>query len=246
MEKKITYLIVEDEEKSREILLKKITMCNIPNIVCTGMAANAREALMLSQLNPPDFLLLDINLPGMNGFELIEELNQRNLYPRVIFTSAHTESEILLKALKISPVNYIVKPIDLDELEEAILKVCSEDKIHKHTKFQRQKLQGIMGPIFVEPDQIVLIKSDGHYAELFLDSGEKLKLFQNLTSIEKMETFSNFPFFKPDRCHLINLNKIERIFNKSKECLLRANSDNLIIKVSKEGIKRILEKLDKS
>jgi len=72
MEQKLKYLIVEDEAKSRETLLQKIEMCNIPNIVCTGMAANSTEAMMLAKLTPPDFILLDINLPGKNGFELIK------------------------------------------------------------------------------------------------------------------------------------------------------------------------------
>jgi len=124
MDKKIKYLIVEDEEKSRETLLKKIQLCNLPEIVCTGMAANASEALMLAKLTPPDFVLLDINLPGKNGFEMITEFQSEGIFPEIIFTSAHTENDILLKALKQFPSSYLVKPIDMDELETAIKNVC--------------------------------------------------------------------------------------------------------------------------
>lgn len=244
MEKKIKYLIIEDEEKSRETLLRKIEMCGIENIICTGMASNANEAIMLAKLNPPDFLLLDINLPGRNGFELIEELNQLNIFPQVIFTSAHTESGILLGALKKSPINYLVKPIDLDELEDTLISLCKKSIPEGNSKLQRIKLQGSMGPIFTHINEIVLIKSDGHYCNLFLENGENTRLFQNISSIEKIAELSNYPFLKADRCNIINIERIEGIYNKSKECVLRRRNDTIIIKISKEGLKKVIEELD--
>jgi len=142
MDGKISYLIVEDEQLSRETLLKKIELCSIPDIVCVGMASNASEAFMLAKLSPPDFILLDINLPGKNGFALIEELNQLKIFPQIIFTSAHVESDILLGALKKSPFTYLVKPIDLDELEVTIKNVCLHIRDEKKSRPRVGKKSG--------------------------------------------------------------------------------------------------------
>jgi two-component system, LytTR family, response regulator len=242
----INYLIVEDEEKSRETLLKKIEMCNIPDIVCAGMAANASEAVLLAKLTPPDFLLLDINLPGKNGFDLIAELNGLNLFPKVIFTSAHTENDILLKALKKSPVTYLVKPIDLDELEEAIKNICSSiSKENQHQEpIQKIKLKAYNGPLFLKPDQILMIKSELHQSSLFCNDGECILLNQNIGTFDNDPVLSVLPFVKADRSTIINLNYVEQFFPKKGECTLRADNNIIVAAVSQNGLKKMMELIE--
>jgi two-component system, LytTR family, response regulator len=246
MKKIINYLIVEDEEKSRETLLKKIEMCNIPGIVCSGMAANASEAIMLAKLTPPDFLLLDINLPGKNGFDLIAELNRLNFFPQVIFTSAHTESDILLNALKKSPVTYLVKPIDLDELEEAIKNVCNslttEDT--KPNPQQRIKFNAYNGPIYLLPGQIMMVKSELHQSKLFYNDGESILLNQNIGSFDKDHPLCEHPFYRVDRSTIINLNYVEQFFPKKGECTLRSGNNVIVAEVSHNGLKKMMELIE--
>jgi len=238
---------VEDEEKSRETLLKKIEMCNIAEIVCTGMAANASEAILLAKLTPPDFLLLDINLPGINGFELIVELNSNNIFPQVIFTSAHTESDILLNALKKSPITYLVKPIDLDELEEAIRNCCSTiiKNSPQQDAIQKIKLNAYNGPLFLSPNQILMIKSELHQSKLFCNDGESILLNQNIGSFENDPILSALPFFRADRSTIINLNHVEQFFPKKGECTLRAGNNLIVAEVSQNGLKKMLELIEK-
>jgi two-component system, LytTR family, response regulator len=248
MERKINYLIVEDEEKSRETLLKKIEMCSIPDIVCTGMASNASEAILLAKLTHPDFLLLDINLPGKNGFELISVLNSLTIFPQVIFTSAHTESEILLNALKRSPVTYLVKPIDIDELEEAIKKVCStirKDNLPREA-IQKIKLNAYNGPLFLSPDQILMIKSELHQSKLFCSDGECMLLNQNIGSFDKDPVLCALPFVKADRSTIINLNHVEQFFPKKGECTLRADNNVIVAAVSQNGLKKMMELIEEN
>ncbi|HUM89731.1 MAG TPA: response regulator transcription factor [Prolixibacteraceae bacterium] len=243
MEQKLKYLIVEDEAKSRETLLQKIEMCNIPNIVCTGMAANSTEAMMLAKLTPPDFILLDINLPGKNGFELIEELKSINISPQVIFTSAHTESSILLDALKKSPVTYLTKPIDLDDLEEAIRKVILLIKNEKPNKTndQKIKLNAYSGPIYLYADQIMMVKSELHQSKLYFNDGECILLNQNIGSFEKDHPLCELPFFRADRSTILNLKHVEQFFPKKGQCTLRSGNNIVVAEMSQNGLKKIME-----
>jgi two-component system LytT family response regulator len=247
MDKKINYLIVEDEVKSREVLLQKIQMCNIPDIVCTGMATNATEALLLSKLTPPDFILLDINLPGKNGFELIRELQGEGISPEVIFTSAHTEQGVLLNALKHSPITYLVKPIDIDELEEAIRKVCCRIRtnIPDNEMPCKIKFHGNLGPVYILPETILYIKAEKHCSWLFVENGKETMVNQSISEIEKMNLhpYSKI-FIKPDRSTILNLSKIVEVHTKKNECLIRNGTETLTVKISEAGIKMVLKAMD--
>ncbi len=244
MNEKFSYLIVEDEQLSRETLLKKIELCSIPDIVCVGMASNALEALMLAKLSPPDFMLLDINLPGKNGFTLIEELNHEKIFPQIIFTSAHVEAHILLHALKKSPFTYLVKPIDLDELEVAIKNVClrlRNEKRISNTKVQKIRLNAYNGPVFLTVSQIMMVKSELHNSRVYLNDGETVLLNQNLGSFDENHPFSSNPFYKADRSTIINLDFVEQFFLKKGECKLRAGNFTLLTKISQKGMQKMIE-----
>ncbi len=247
MDKKIKYLIVEDEEKSREVLLQKIQMCNIQDITCIGMATNATEAILLSKLTPPDFVLLDINLPGRSGFDLIRELNDQGISPKVIFTSAHTEQGILLNALKHSPITYLVKPIDIDELEDAIRKVCNRIPpiINDSGTKGKIKFQGNLGPVYIVPESILYLKADAHYSRLYIENGKETLVNQSISELERgsLMPYSKL-FIRPDRSTIVNLSKIVEVHTKKNECVIRNGSGTMVVKISEAGIKIILKAMD--
>ncbi len=141
----ISYLIVEDELKSRQTLIKKIDLCELEELNCVGIAANSDEALWLIKKNRPNIILLDINLPGKNGFECLNEIQEENYTPEIIFTSAYNENEYLMKALKTGPVNYLLKPIDIDELKASFIKAIARInfKQNQSSSFGKKKLIGI-------------------------------------------------------------------------------------------------------
>ena len=244
MEKKIKYLIVEDEEKSRELLLKKIRMCSLAGIICIGMAANATEALLLARINPPDFLLLDINLPGTNGFELIDEFQREGLFPEIIFTSAHTETDILLNALKHSPITYLVKPIDLDELEEAIRKVCNLITTNNKESDIPGKIiiNGNLGPVYISPEELLIVKAEAHYSRLFFENGKELLVRKGISEIFRTNLlpFSKI-FIRPDRSTILNINKIVSIHTKTNECIISKGNEGITVTISANGLKLVLK-----
>jgi two-component system LytT family response regulator len=107
-------LIVDDERLARKELMKLLE--EHPSIEIVGEAMNAEEAInMVNELNP-DLLFLDISMPGKNGFDLLQELT--TAVPEVIFVTAH--DDYMLQAFKFSAVDYLLKPVDENELEDAV------------------------------------------------------------------------------------------------------------------------------
>ncbi len=246
--KPINYLIVEDEEKSRLTLLQKLKICNLPEINCIGLASNAEEAMFLSENTAPDILLLDINLPGKNGFELLVDLNNAGIEPIVIFTSAHTENQILLEAMKHAPLNYLTKPIVIGELEKSIIKACVNVRKVQSSIFENSlkvKFKSISGPLYVVPSQIVSIKADQHYAVLTLNTGECIMLLQGFGKVIDNFILSELPFYKADRSTLINLTHVEKVNIKKSECVCKMGSKKKTLSIASKKIRYLIDMLDR-
>ena len=106
-------IIIDDEPKGRSILQQLLAL-HAPKITVVSTAANAEEGLKLIDLHNPDVVFLDIEMPGKSGFELLREIGSINF--KVVFVSAHNHYS--LKAIKFHAFDYLLKPIDLDELKQ--------------------------------------------------------------------------------------------------------------------------------
>ncbi|MDX1509193.1 MAG: response regulator, partial [Woeseiaceae bacterium] len=127
-------LIVDDEELARRGL--EIRLQRYPDIEICGMSRNGREALADVDRYRPDLMFLDIQMPGMNGFEVLRRLSGADM-PIVIFVTAY--DEFALRAFEANALDYLLKPIDEDRLAEAIVRARkSLDDRHAHE--QRGKL----------------------------------------------------------------------------------------------------------
>lgn len=245
--KTINYLIVEDEEKSRLTLLQKLKICNLPGTNCIGLASNAQEAMFLAENTVPDILLLDINLPGKNGFELLGDLNNAGIEPIVIFTSAHTENHILLEAMKHAPINYLTKPIVIGELEKSMKKAClNVEKVRSNSTDNnlKVKFQSISGPLYITPSQIASIKADQHYSILTLSTGQSIMLIQGFGKAIDNDMLSILPFYKADRSTLINLKHVEKINIKKCECVFNLFSKKVTLPIATKKIRELISALD--
>lgn len=242
----ISYLIIEDELKSRQTLLKKIDLCDLEELTCSGIAANSEEAVWLINKNHPDIILIDINLPGKNGFECLEDVKAENYFPEIIFTSAYNENEYLLKALKTGPVNYLLKPIDIDELKASFIKAISRVQLKQNqiTVSGKKKLIGIKEILYLKPEQIAYCRADGHYSNVFLTNGKLELICQSIGAIEK--ELPSKVFFRIDRSSLVNTNLVESIDLKKQTCMLREKDFNLNVEISVIGLKRLMQKLEQT
>ena len=208
-------LIIDDERLARNELRRLLE--NFPKIQIVGEAANADEALPMIDELEPDLLFLDIQMPGKNGFELLQAIEGKA--PEVIFTTAFDEYAI--KAFEFNALDYLLKPVELARLSEAIHRV--EEEQH-HTAEANGALPGPATKTLGENDQVFvkdgekcwfvklgkvrLFESMGNYVRLYFDDQKPLVL-KSLNALE--DRLNPATFFRANRKHIINLQWIEKI-----------------------------------
>ncbi|MFZ0455491.1 MAG: response regulator [Ignavibacteriaceae bacterium] len=202
-------IIIDDERLARVELKRLLTPFKEINVV--GEAVNVEDALTkISELNP-DLIFLDIQMPGKNGFELLEELDS---VPRVVFTTAY--DEYALKAFEYNALDYLLKPIEPKRLEDAIKKIIETNK--------KDKISDNAQSILTESDQVFvkdgercwfvklanvrLFESEGNYVRLYFDENKPL-ILRTLNYLD--ERLDERSFFRANRKHIINLKWIDNI-----------------------------------
>ena len=211
---KTNAVIIEDETNSRELLANMLqNYCNSIEVV--GEAHDVKTGIAVIQKYNPDVIFLDIEMPGGDGFKILDA------FPivafQVIFVTGYDEYAI--KAIKYSALDYILKPIDLEELKNAIKKIIpsTSDK-RQNIKFlqsslkKRQKepdkliLPGNKRHVVVPFNQIIKIIANGNYAEFFLE-GNKIRISSySLAHYESI--LPEGRFLRIHKSHLINLQKV--------------------------------------
>jgi len=200
-------LVIDDERLARKELIKLLE--DFPEIEILGEAANADEAFeQIKSLNP-DLLFLDIQMPGKTGFELLEMLDS---VPKVIFTTAY--DEYALKAFDVNALDYLLKPIQLDRLNETITKL--EPPKEEVTEEKEPKL-GLKDQVFVKDGDkcwfvslkdIRYFESDGNYIKVFFETFKPM-IHKSLNALD--EKLNDRDFFRASRKHIINLSWVESI-----------------------------------
>ena len=200
-------LVIDDERLARKELIKLLE--DFPEIEILGEAANADEAFELINLHNPDLLFLDIQMPGKTGFELLEMLDS---VPKVIFTTAY--DEYALKAFDVNALDYLLKPIQLDRLNETITKL--EPPKQEVTEEKEPKL-GLRDQVFVKDGDkcwfvslkdIRYFESDGNYIKVFFETFKPM-IHKSLNALD--EKLNDRDFFRASRKHIINLSWVESI-----------------------------------
>ena len=208
-------IIIDDERLARNEL--KHLLENFPQIEVIAEASNTEEAGKLLDELHPDVIFLDIQMPGKTGFEWLDEWE--GFLPEVIFTTAFNEYAI--KAFEVNALDYLLKPIDLSRLSEAIQKLekrIALIKKQEETSNQRSvNLLNAQDQIFVKDgekcwfvklEKVRLCESMGNYVRLFFEDQKPLVL-KSLNALE--ERLDPKVFFRANRKHIINLNYIEKI-----------------------------------
>jgi len=210
-------IIVEDEKHSRETLRGMLDRyCK--NVIIIAEAENYRGGLDAIKANSPDVVFLDIQMPDGSGFRMLEELGEINF--DIIFTTAF--DQFAIKAIRYSALDYLLKPIDPEELVRAVKKV--EQKISNQQV--NQNIQVLLDNIkskeaephkivlstsekihVIETDQIIRCESDNYYTNFFLTDGKKILVSKTLK--ENEELLSGHNFIRPHKSHLVNVKYIK-------------------------------------
>lgn len=237
-------LIVDDEPEARDILERLIVRAGGMEI--TGKAANADEALNLIVNQQPDIVFLDVQMPEKSGFELVRELKQYSLKTTIIFVTAHIEYAV--NAIKAAAFDFLLKPVSLDELKDAILRFRCE-KQHEATARKMDVLLGMLGKpdkicfntrtgyIYIALADIVYCQADVNYTEIYLSKDRKEVVTVNIGKVEEM--LKGQAFFRISRSHLINTEFLVKADRKSKSCELFKDHEKFIIPAPNSNIREL-------
>jgi two-component system, LytTR family, response regulator len=233
-------ILVDDEVYCTdvlEILLKK----HCPDLQIVGVFNQSLVALEALRSDPPDLLFLDIEMPQMNGFELLQQLGNYNF--NVIFTTAYDQYAI--SAFKFNTIDYLLKPIDKNELLDAVQK-CNRLNYHLTEKIEHAYYlksnpvpERIALPIdknlyFVEVAQIIHCEADGSYCRIFLQNETKPYLLSK--SLKEIEELLNNPkFFRTHASYLINTDHIFKISKTDGMDITMRNNALIPVSRTKKG-----------
>ncbi len=223
-------VIVDDEIKALQSLSWELTNFS-KEINVVASFTDPFKALSYLGTNTPDCLFLDIEMPTMDGFQFIQKLQNKN-FP-VVITTAYNQYAI--KALKNEALDYLLKPIDTDDLEETIVKIkkfnaknLTVDKLEKillnfnsstNTKKITFNTDGKL--LFLESNEILYAESDGNYSTIFLTDGQKIVLTKKLKEVN--ELLPPDTFFRIHNSYIINLNKIKEFLKTDGYVILNSN-----------------------
>ncbi|MEO1012795.1 MAG: LytTR family DNA-binding domain-containing protein [Bacteroidota bacterium] len=240
-------VLVDDEAKALQSLSWELTNFS-EEIQVVASFTDPLEALSYLGKTSPDCLFLDIEMPTMDGFQFIQKLGNKN-FP-VIITTAYNQYAI--KALKNEAIDYLLKPIDTDDLKETIAKI----KKFNARNYTAEKLENILlnlntgsakrkitfstdgKLLFLESGEILYAESDGNYSTLFLTNGQKIVLTKKLKEVNQL--LPDDSFFRIHNSYIVNLHKIKAFLKTDGYVVLESNHK---IPVSRQKKSDFLDKL---
>ena len=241
-------IIIDDEKNGAEVL-KLLLEQNCPSVKIEAVEYSPEDGIKAIQQYKPDVVFLDIEMPMSTGFDVIEATKQFNY--EVIFTTAYEQYAI--KALKVHAADYILKPIDVDELIEAVSKTekrISDKKktvpenfeelvlnvINKNRKISIPAQDGI---ILVDVADVIRLEAESNYTHFFLKDRKKITASKTLKSFEDQLLKNNF--CRVHSAHLVNLAYVEKYVKGDGGMLILKDSTN--IPVSRANKNELTEKL---
>lgn len=236
---KLSSIIVEDEETSREIL-KNYLKKYCPNVTVLGEAANIEEALVLIRNNDLDLVFLDVEMPYGNAFDLLDKVGDINF--ETIFVTAYNHYAI--DALNAHASYYLMKPISIDELIKAVDYVTEirtkEDALQDEVLVP--KTNNVNGKItipqqngfeVIETANILYCKADDNYTEIYLNTNKKKLVSKTLKYFE--EALSDSNFVRVHKSYLINVNEVIKYLKGKGGSVVLSNGKEIMVSASKKS-----------
>ena len=236
MKKGITAMIIDDEREAidyLEILLNE----SFPEVDVVSTACSSDEAIKKVFVKHPDLIFLDIEIDSLNGFDIVEKLEQENHFPYIIFITAYNKYAI--NAFKVNALDYLLKPVEVEDLKRAINKYSAQ----KEKDLQYQNIQNLLnnyhpkirfntrnGFILINPDEIVYCQADGNYSEIYVANQSKKVVSSNLKNLFKQ--LPNPQFKRISRYNIINEKYLIEVDRGKKECKLLVDGQEIVLNFS--------------
>lgn len=243
-------IVVEDEQLPRLTLLQKLAdLKELAEVI--GSYDSYDTALQAIASQKPDLVLLDIQLQGRDAIQLLEELSRSMALPYVIFTTAYSDRSYLMSAIKLQAVDYLLKPIDKNELALAIAKAATRNRSAGDDAARnasadtnapaRNTFRTATGKVFVDTADIAYIRADGNYSQLTtFDATEDILV--SLATLE--QSLDGNRFLRIDRSTIVNRQLVYKLNAKRRLCTLRSGSGQTVsLELSKPGLETLLKAL---
>ena len=241
-------IIIDDEPYCCEILAGMLE-ADCPEVNVVNISNNGTDALKAIRQFSPDIVFLDVEMPRMNGFEMLEQLPAINFH--LIFTTSY--DQYALKAIRFSAIDYLLKPVDREELKKAVEKVKQRIQIPipQQLEILMQKIKQPSNPVnkialptmeglqMIPVDSIISCESDDNYTNIQLKGKKKLLVTRSLKEME--EILEQHSFTRVHRSYLVNLNEIEKYIKGDGGYLVM--SDGTTIDVARNKKEVLLKKL---
>jgi len=245
---RIKAIIIDDEELARELI--KNYLKDFPDVVLIGECENGFEGVKAIAENAPDLVFLDIQMPKLNGFEMLELLDT---LPEIIFITAH--NEFAIRAFEMNAVDYLLKPYSQDRLIAAVQK--AKERIHTGSRqsvsihqLVQQPLAAALERVVVKTgnkikvipvDKISYIEAQDDFVMIYTDEGKHLK---QGTMKYYEDHLDDTRFIRVHRSYIVRIEQVTQLEPYSKENYVLKLKNGASLKVSRNGLKNLKEKFN--
>ena len=248
----LTIVIVDDEKLARNRIRDLIGELEV-DVQILGEAANGKEAIEIIRSKSPDLVLLDIQMPVLDGFDVVDLLGEDR--PDIIFITAY--DEYALKAFEIHAVDYLLKPVRKERLSEALNRVeeketpeedyqAIDDLVSSYLQSKNRELRRI--PInykkeirFVDYEEVCYFEADGKLTWVHTDDGEKYRTDFSLKDLE--QRLQSQPFLRIHRSRIVNLKLVKKLEPWFKDGFRLTMKNGTTLDVARRRIKELKSQL---
>lgn len=243
-------VIVEDEERSR-IVLQNLLETYCPEVQVVAMADSVSAAVKEIRMHDPDVVFLDVQITGGTGFDVLDKVDQ--VQAAVIFTTAY--DQYALKAFKFSAIDYLLKPIDIEELKAAVRKATNSNQsivrqyqiqnllsnIKNHDEDPVLLVSTIDAVEFVRIQDIIRCEAQGAYTQLILRENKPVLVSKVIKEFEFL--LQDYGFYRVHQSHLINLKEVRKYVKSDNYLLMRDGAQIQLARSRKEEFFNALNKV---
>jgi len=241
---KIRTVIIEDEHEALDLLSGLVEATGLA--IVTGRTTDPGKAVKLITDHDPEIIFLDIRMPGLSGFDILNELRRKmKSVPLVVFTTAYDEYAI--KAFEFAAFDYLLKPVDPDRLQETLMRYNTtiyRDPAHgnqvvSHENSRTLIYRAITGVVFIDPSEVVFITADGNYSTFHFISGRMETVTSLLGTIEGQ--LDGNLFFRASRSCIVNTAFLARIDGKQQQCVLAKSEKEFRCEIARDKIRFLMD-----
>jgi two-component system, LytTR family, response regulator len=230
----IKAIIIDDENHC--IITLEHLISQLENVTVVATTQDSLQAKTLIEEHQPDIVFLDIEMPGKNGFDVINQLERISF--KVIFTTAY--DQYALKALRLNALDYLLKPIALEDIKEAVAKFennelpISKDQLQNLHVFSHGKMQDTIalstqqGLLFVKIDDIMYLEASSSYTYIVMNDKTKHLASKTMATFEEVLS-DNALFFRTHKSHIVNLKFIKQYIRGEGGELIMQDGNNIAL-----------------